>query len=108
MGQQPPGAPGAQEVEDSVDDLALARLARAAAGTGVGDHRLDRRPLSVGQIGGIGNQRVDRAMGEREARGGGLVPGGFEAIRHAGLSVARRPVAHGEHPRGVPGGFKGP
>jgi hypothetical protein len=70
MRQEPPGASGAQQVEDGIDDLALVGLARAAAGAGVGDHGRDGGPLIVGQVGGVGSaagQGVDPRFDEVDA-----------------------------------------
>jgi len=57
VGQCPPGTPFAGMVEQSVDDLAQIGLAgppRPAASAGPGQQRLDKSPLPVRQIAGIG------------------------------------------------------
>tara|TARA_Y100000815_G_C13208339_1_gene449516 strand:- start:332 stop:547 length:216 start_codon:yes stop_codon:yes gene_type:complete len=70
MRQEPPGASGAQQVEDRVHHLALVGLAGAASGAGVGDHGRDGGPLIVSQVSGVGSaagQGVDPGFDEVDA-----------------------------------------
>ena len=52
--QQPPAATGSKEVEDRVHKLPRRRLARSSSRLRLRDHRLDQRPLTISQVGGIG------------------------------------------------------
>ncbi len=54
VGQQAPRAPGAQHVEDGVNDLAVGHLAGLASGRGRRQHRFDPLPLGFGQVAGVG------------------------------------------------------
>jgi len=68
--QKPLGAPGAQQIEDGVHDLALFGLARAASGAGVGDHGRNGGPLVVSQVGGVvaaAGQSVDPSLRKVDA-----------------------------------------
>jgi hypothetical protein len=52
LGQHPPRAARAVDVQDRVDDLALVMLGRAARRPGrrLGQQRLDQLPLPIGQV----------------------------------------------------------
>ncbi len=52
--QEPPRAARPQDVKNRLHSLALVGLARSPAGSRVGGHGRDRRPLGVGQVAGIG------------------------------------------------------
>src|SRR5262249_16907221 len=52
LGEIPPGAAGAEEVEDGIDDIPQVGLAGSSAG-GAGEVRLDPGPLLVGDVAGV-------------------------------------------------------
>jgi len=54
VGEHPPLAAGADDVEQGVDDLPAVVLGRPAARLGGGDESRDLGPLGLGQVGQVG------------------------------------------------------
>ena len=52
-GQVPPLAPGAEDLEDGVDDVPHVGLAGPSAGANRRDVRLDQGPLGIGDVAGV-------------------------------------------------------
>ena len=54
MGQQAPGTPTTQDIQDAVEDLARGVLSRSPAPLGLGNIGFDECPFVVGYVCGIG------------------------------------------------------